>query len=109
MFQNIPKLSRWSQAARYLVLLSAVSAAVAVPVPTIFRRTVTQVEADITNIATQVNALDTAINAFPNTGGTLLAALVGIKFEQPTPLTILTMDRPSTMMQWLSCERLSCD
>lgn len=38
--------------------------------------TVAQVEADISSIASQVTALDSAINAFPTAGGSLLSALV---------------------------------
>ncbi|PPR05308.1 hypothetical protein CVT26_011567 [Gymnopilus dilepis] len=37
--------------------------------------TVADVEADLQNIATQTTTLDNAINAFPNTGGSLLNAL----------------------------------
>ena len=42
------------------------------------KRTVAQVEADIANIATQVATLDSAIDAYPNPGGTLAGALVGV-------------------------------
>lgn len=40
------------------------------------KRTVAQVESDLAAISTQVTALDTDINAFPDTGGSLTAALV---------------------------------
>jgi len=39
------------------------------------KRTVSQVETDIASISGQVTTLDNAINSFPNTGGSLLAAL----------------------------------
>ncbi|KAJ4491958.1 hypothetical protein C8J55DRAFT_556242 [Lentinula edodes] len=39
------------------------------------KRDVGTVEGDITNIANQVTALSSAINAFPTTGGSLLSAL----------------------------------
>ncbi|KZP17221.1 hypothetical protein FIBSPDRAFT_1047028 [Athelia psychrophila] len=39
------------------------------------KRDVAKVESDIAAISTQVTSLDTAINAFPNTGGSLNAAL----------------------------------
>lgn len=54
-----------------LLLFSVVTASSAL----VTKRTVAQVESDITNIATQVNALDSSIKAFPDTGGTLLSAL----------------------------------
>lgn len=57
---------------RFIALLSALAAAVAVPA----KRDVATVEADIASISTQVNTLDAAIDAYPTTGGTLLAALV---------------------------------
>ncbi|KAG7446292.1 hydrophobic surface binding protein [Guyanagaster necrorhizus] len=53
------------------LLLSVVTATSAIPT----KRTVAQVEADIADIVTQVDALDSSINAFPATGGSLLAAL----------------------------------
>jgi len=40
-----------------------------------FAATVADVEADLNSISTQVTALDKAVTAFPNTGGSLLAAL----------------------------------
>lgn len=55
----------------FLVSIAAVG--LATPV----KRTVAQVNADIASISSKVTALDTAINSFPATGGTLLAALVG--------------------------------
>ncbi|KAK0212851.1 hydrophobic surface binding protein [Desarmillaria ectypa] len=54
-----------------VLLLSVVTASFAL----VTKRTVAQVEADIANIATQVNALDNSIKAFPNTGGSLISAL----------------------------------
>ncbi|KAJ7152658.1 hydrophobic surface binding protein [Mycena crocata] len=54
-----------------LFSLTLVTACLATPV----KRTVAQVEADITTISAQVTSLDNAINAFPNTGGTLASAL----------------------------------
>ncbi|KAE9410062.1 hydrophobic surface binding protein [Gymnopus androsaceus JB14] len=47
-------------------------------------RDVPTVESDIANIASQVTALDSAINAFPTAGGSLLSALV--IHEQATSL-----------------------
>ncbi|KAF9259729.1 hypothetical protein L218DRAFT_812563, partial [Marasmius fiardii PR-910] len=38
-------------------------------------RTVAQVEADIATISSQINTLDTDINSFPNSGGSLIQAL----------------------------------
>jgi hypothetical protein len=55
-----------------LVSFSLLTAAFSTPL----KRTVAQVEADLTNISNQVTALDNQINAFPNTGGSLAAALV---------------------------------
>ena len=40
--------------------------------------TVADVEAGLSNLQAQAMQLDNAINAFPNTGGTLLQALVNI-------------------------------
>ncbi|KAJ7274905.1 hydrophobic surface binding protein [Mycena rebaudengoi] len=54
-----------------LVSFSLLTAAFSTPL----KRTVAQVEADLTNISNQVTALDNQINAFPNTGGSLAAAL----------------------------------
>ncbi|KAK0461274.1 hydrophobic surface binding protein [Desarmillaria tabescens] len=54
-----------------VLFLSVVTASSAL----ITKRTVAQVEADIANIATQVNALDSSIKAFPDTGGSLISAL----------------------------------
>ncbi|KAJ7487852.1 hydrophobic surface binding protein [Mycena latifolia] len=59
------------QFSRLLLSFSLLAVAVTSPV----KRTVAQVEADIATISTQVTALDNAINAFPNTGGSLAAAL----------------------------------
>ncbi|KAJ7135877.1 hydrophobic surface binding protein [Mycena epipterygia] len=59
------------QLSRLLFTFSLFAASFTTPV----KRTVAQIEADIATIKTQVTTLDTAINAFPNTGGTLLAAL----------------------------------
>ncbi len=58
---------------RLLLLISVVTASSAL----VTKRTVAQVESDITNIATQVNTLDSSIKAFPDTGGSLISALVG--------------------------------
>ncbi|KAJ7723491.1 hydrophobic surface binding protein [Mycena maculata] len=51
-------------------------------------RTVATVEADIATVTTQLTALDTAIEAFPLTGGSLLAAL-GIHSDATTLITTL--------------------
>jgi len=40
-----------------------------------FKRSAATIEADIAKISTQVNSLDSSINAFPTTGGTLFQAL----------------------------------
>ena len=56
----------------FVFLLSAASLAVATP----HKRTVAQVEADIATISSKVTSLDSLINAYPSTGGTLLGALV---------------------------------
>ncbi|KAJ7587078.1 hydrophobic surface binding protein [Mycena floridula] len=56
---------------RFTVLLSLVVAALAVPT----KRDVATVKSDITTISTQTTSLDGLVNAYPNTGGTLLAAL----------------------------------
>ncbi|KAJ7151222.1 hydrophobic surface binding protein [Mycena filopes] len=56
---------------RLLVSLSLL----AVGFATSLKRTVAQVEADIASISTQVTTLDNDIKAFPNTGGSLAAAL----------------------------------
>ena len=44
-----------------------------------FASTVAEVEADLQTISTQTSALDNAITSFPNTGGSLLMALVRSK------------------------------
>ncbi|KAJ7663635.1 hydrophobic surface binding protein [Mycena rosella] len=59
------------QFSRLIFLLSLFAAAFATPA----KRTVVEVEADITSISTQVTTLDNAIKAFPATGGSLVAAL----------------------------------
>ncbi|KAJ7096650.1 hydrophobic surface binding protein [Mycena belliarum] len=59
------------QLSRLLFSFSLLAAAVTTPV----KRTVAQVEADIASISAQVTTLDNAIKAFPNTGGSLAAAL----------------------------------
>ncbi|KDR66234.1 hypothetical protein GALMADRAFT_81133 [Galerina marginata CBS 339.88] len=58
-------------AAPFVFLISVISVGIATPL----RRTVDQVQADIATISTKVTALDKAINAFPLTGGSLIAAL----------------------------------
>ncbi|KAJ7727764.1 hydrophobic surface binding protein [Mycena metata] len=59
------------QFSRFLLSLSLLAVGLASPV----KRTVAQVEADIASISAQVTTLDNNINAFPNTGGSLVAAL----------------------------------
>lgn len=56
----------------FVFLLSVASIALATPV----KRTVDQVKADIADISAKVTSLDSAITAFPLTGGSLVAALV---------------------------------
>ncbi|KAJ3741468.1 hydrophobic surface binding protein [Lentinula detonsa] len=58
--------------ASFAILLTFVTACLAA-IP--MKRDVGTVEQDITNIASQVTALDSAINAFPTAGGSLLSAL----------------------------------
>jgi hypothetical protein len=53
--------------------LTAVALTSATP---LLKRTVAQVETDINDIGTAVTNLENAINAFPNSGGSLVAALV---------------------------------
>ncbi|THH14456.1 hypothetical protein EW146_g5882 [Bondarzewia mesenterica] len=55
-----------------IVVFSFVLAALASPLS---KRTVAQVESDISNINDQVNSLNTAIEAFPDSGGSLSEAL----------------------------------
>ncbi|THV02018.1 hypothetical protein K435DRAFT_775754 [Dendrothele bispora CBS 962.96] len=55
----------------FAILVSVAAIAVAIPL----KRTVAQVETDLRNIGTQVTNLDNSINAFPNSGGSLTAAL----------------------------------
>ncbi|KAF5366724.1 hypothetical protein D9758_006438 [Tetrapyrgos nigripes] len=57
---------------KFFLALAALALVAASPVE---KRTVAQVEADLRNIATQVTTLDNSINAFPNTGGSLVQAL----------------------------------
>lgn len=58
-------------ASRFFVLISCVALGLSTPL----KRTIDQVKADVADISTKVTTLDNAINAFPMTGGTLLAAL----------------------------------
>lgn len=60
----------------FVFLLSVASFVLATPV----KRTVDQVKADIADISNKVTSLDNAITAFPLTGGSLLAALVSLKW-----------------------------
>ncbi|KAF7970485.1 hypothetical protein HWV62_45328 [Athelia sp. TMB] len=57
---------------KFLVLGAIMLGVSAISLP---KRTVSQVETDIATIHTQVTSLDTSINAFPNSGGSLNAAL----------------------------------
>ncbi|KAJ7162791.1 hydrophobic surface binding protein [Mycena crocata] len=59
------------QFGRLVTVFSAVASGLALSV----KRDVATVKADIAKITTQLNTLDAAINAYPLTGGTLLAAL----------------------------------
>ncbi|KAF7346754.1 Hydrophobic surface binding protein [Mycena sanguinolenta] len=59
---------------RVLPILSVVAVALALSL----KRDAATIEADVANIASEVTTLDDAIEAFPFTGGTLLAALVFI-------------------------------
>lgn len=56
----------------FAILLAFVTACIAA---------VYQVEEDIANIASQVTVIDSAIHAFPTTGGSLLEALVSLAHE----------------------------
>ena len=62
-------------ASKFLALGAIFATTYALSLP---KRDVTQVEADIASISTQVTNLDNAINAFPDTGGSITAALVRI-------------------------------
>lgn len=57
----------------YFVLIALAATTYASPTK---RSTVAQVEADLATIQTQVTTLDTDINNFPATGGTVLQLLV---------------------------------
>ncbi|KAJ6612514.1 hydrophobic surface binding protein [Mycena sp. CBHHK59/15] len=59
------------QLSRFLTVLSVAAVGLALSL----KRDVATVEADIAKITTQVTTLDNAIEAYPLTGGTLLAAL----------------------------------
>ncbi|KAF8895811.1 hydrophobic surface binding protein [Mucidula mucida] len=59
------------QLSSFFAALTVVTAVCSAPT----KRTVAQVEADIATISTQVTALDNAITAFPDTGGSLINAL----------------------------------
>ena len=59
----------------------------------LLRRTVAQVESDITGISTQVDALNTAIQAFPTSGGSLVDALVRLTY---LPFQSVALDDSST-------------
>ncbi len=65
------------QLSSFFAALTVVTAVCSAPT----KRTVAQVEADIATISTQVTALDNAITAFPDTGGSLINALVGAPFR----------------------------
>jgi hypothetical protein len=63
-------------------------ASLALAAPTTFslpfshvKRDVATVEADIANFSTQVTALDDSIRAFPDTGGSIIDALVSMLIE----------------------------
>ncbi|KAJ7096649.1 hydrophobic surface binding protein [Mycena belliarum] len=60
------------QLSRLLFSISLLAVAFTAPV----KRTVAQVEADISSISAQVTTLDNSIKAFPNTGGSLVSALL---------------------------------
>jgi hypothetical protein len=45
------------------------------------KRTVAQVEADIATISSQVTSLNNNIQSFPNSGGSLVNALVGVLYS----------------------------
>ncbi|KAJ7484828.1 hydrophobic surface binding protein [Mycena galericulata] len=72
------------QISRFLTVLSVAAVGLALSV----KRTVAQVEADIATISTQVTTLDNAIEAYPTSGGTLLAALT-IHSDATTLITTL--------------------
>jgi len=57
---------------KFLALGAVFATAYSLSLP---KRDVSQVESDIASISTQVTSLDNAINAFPDTGGSLTAAL----------------------------------
>ncbi|KAF7974267.1 hypothetical protein HWV62_13056 [Athelia sp. TMB] len=59
-------------ASKFLVFGAMFATTYALSLP---KRDITQVEADIASISTQVTSLDTAVNAFPDTGGSLTQAL----------------------------------
>ncbi|KAF7978610.1 hypothetical protein HWV62_45348 [Athelia sp. TMB] len=59
-------------ASKFLALGAVVLSASAISLP---KRTVAQVESDIAAISTQVTSLDNSINTFPDSGGSLSAAL----------------------------------
>ncbi|KAJ7121565.1 hydrophobic surface binding protein [Mycena epipterygia] len=82
------------QISRCLTVLSVAAVGLALSV----KRTVAQVESDIATITSQVTTLDNAIEAYPLTGGTLLAALT-IHSDATTLITTLntaTTDVTST-------------
>lgn len=58
---------------KFLVLGALFATTYAVSLP---KRDVAKVETDIASISTQVTSLDTTVNAFPDTGGSITAALV---------------------------------
>ncbi|KAJ7624236.1 hydrophobic surface binding protein [Mycena polygramma] len=72
------------QIARFLTVLSVAAVGLGLTV----KRDAAAVEADIAKISTQVTTLDNAIQAFPLTGGSLVAAL-GIHTDATTLITTL--------------------
>ena len=63
---------------KFLILGAIVLGVSAISLP---KRTIAQVEKDIASIHTQVTSLDSSINAFPDSGGSINAALVRLSFS----------------------------
>ncbi|KAJ7031749.1 hydrophobic surface binding protein [Mycena alexandri] len=72
------------QITRFLTVLSVAAVGLALSL----KRDVAKVESDIATISSQVTTLDNAIEAYPTTGGTLLAAL-GIHTDATNLVTTL--------------------
>jgi len=70
---NHPTHSNMQLLTRTLVALSIAASTFGA----VLKRDVPTISADIDDISTQVTALDNAINAFPDSGGSLTSALVG--------------------------------